>query len=129
MLMGHEKASLLQFPLQLPSKSSSPFRLLCIVQVLGEDANAAHTGSTEIKPLCPADEPIHNQVIFCLQGSMEGLATDVLRHTVPRDYGLCISALKHWDTQHRKVSSQYILHPQYFTQSICNRFTYLAGVV
>lgn len=77
-------------------KKLIPVRLLCIMQVLGQNANRTHDCLAHIKPSRSLDEALDHDVGFPAERLMQRLGLERLRNAVPRQDELGVGALKDW---------------------------------
>lgn len=71
-----------------------PVRLLCIMQVLGQNANGTHDCLAHIKALRSLDEAVDHDVDFPAEHPVQGLGLERLRNAVPRQDELSVGTLK-----------------------------------
>lgn len=71
-----------------------PVRLLCIMQVLGQNANGAHDCLAHIKAACSLDDTLDHDVDFPAEHPVQRLQLQRLGDAVPRQDELSVGALK-----------------------------------
>lgn len=71
-----------------------PVRLLCIMQVLGQDANGTHDRLAHVKAPHPLDDALDHDVGFPAEHPVQRLGLERLRDAVPRQDELSVGALE-----------------------------------
>lgn len=77
-------------------KKVIPVRLLCIMQVLGQNANGTHDCLAHIKASRSLDDAVDHDVDFPAEHPVQRLQLQRLRDAVPRQDELSVGALKDW---------------------------------
>lgn len=72
----------------------TPVRLLCIMQVLGQNANGTHDCLAHIKASRSLDDTLDHDVDFPAEHLVQRLGFERLRDAVPRQDELSVGALK-----------------------------------
>lgn len=76
-----------------------PVRLLCIMQVLGQNANGTHDCLAHIKASRSLNDAVDHDVDFPAEHPVQRLGLERLRDAVPRQDELSVGALKDWGEQ------------------------------
>lgn len=71
-----------------------PVRLLCIMQVLGQNADGTHDRLAHIKALRSLDDAVDHHIHFPAEHEAQRLGLQRLRDAVPRQDELSVGALK-----------------------------------